>query len=170
MIYFIPIRLNDANALRTVRQSRRESVYMYHYTESGLQNVWLTNGFDICEIDGEKAVSVSDVDNLHEVIGRSIAAKSSLSAAEVRFLRKELGLSQKRLADLLGSTEQTVSLWERRGRMPKGYDRLIRLLYLEKLDGNVKIQEIINRLIELDFRQGEKLILSDTRSGWRLAA
>jgi len=54
--------------------------------------------------------------------------------------------------------------------MPKGYDRLIRLLYLEKIDGNVKVQEIINRLIELDFHQSEKLILSDTRLGWRLAA
>ena len=54
--------------------------------------------------------------------------------------------------------------------MPKGYDRLVRLLYLEKIDGNVKVQEIINRLIELDFRQSEKLVFSDTRTGWRLAA
>lgn len=143
---------------------------MYHYTECGLQNVWLTNGYDVCEIDGEKAVSMSDVDELHELIGRSIAAKSNLNAREIRFLRKELGLSQKRLADLLGSTEQTVSLWERRGRMPKGYDRLVRLLYLEKIDGNVKVQEIINRLIEFDFRQSEKLVFSDTRTGWRLVA
>ncbi len=143
---------------------------MYHYTECGLQNVWLTNGYDVCEIDGEKAVSMSDVDELHELIGRSIAAKSNLNAREIRFLRKELGLSQKRLEDLLGSTEQTVSLWERRGRMPKGYDRLVRLLYLEKIDGNVKVQEIINRLIELDFRQSEKLVFSDTRTGWRLVA
>lgn len=143
---------------------------MYHYTECGLQNVWLTNGYDVCEVDGEKAVSISDVDELHELIGRSIAAKSNLNATEIRFLRKEIGLSQKRLADLLGSTEQTVSLWERRGRMPKGYDRLVRLLYLEKIDGNVKVQETINRLIELDFRQSEKLVFSDTRTGWRLAA
>ncbi|MDP4910199.1 MAG: helix-turn-helix domain-containing protein [Burkholderiaceae bacterium] len=143
---------------------------MYHYTECGLQNVWLTNGYDVCEVDGEKAVSISDVDELHELIGRSVAAKSNLNATEIRFLRKEIGLSQKRLADLLGSTEQTVSLWERRGRMPKGYDRLVRLLYLEKIDGNVKVQEIINRLIELDFRQSEKLVFSDTRTGWRLAA
>lgn len=143
---------------------------MYHYKECGLQNVWLTNGYDICEIDGEEAISISDVDELHEVIGRAVAAKSNLNASEIRFLRKELGLSQKRMADLLGSTEQTVSLWERRGRIPKGYDRLIRLLYLEKIDGNVKVQEIINRLIELDSHQSEKLILSDTRLGWRLAA
>lgn len=143
---------------------------MFHYTECGLKNVWLTNGYDICEIDGEKAVSISDVDALNEVIGRLLAAKSDLNGDEIRFIRKELGLSQKRLADLLGSTEQTVSLWERRGRIPKSFDRLIRLLYLEKIDGNVKVQEIINRLIDLDYQHSEKLILSDTRSGWRLAA
>ena len=143
---------------------------MYHYTECGLKNVWLTNGYQVCEFDGEKAVSITDAEQLHEVIGRTLAAKSTLSAAEIRFLRKELGLSQKRLADLLGSTEQTVSLWERRGRIPTGYDRLIRLLYLENIDGNIKVQEIIDRLIELDDRQNVRLVLSDTRTGWRLAA
>jgi putative transcriptional regulator len=143
---------------------------MYHYTECGLKNVWLTNGFNIREINGEKAVSISEVDQLHDVIGRSLAAKNNLNSTEVRFLRKELGLSQRRLGDLLGTTEQTVSLWERRGRIPKVYDRLIRLLYLEKIDGNVKVQAIIDRLIELDVRQTERLILSDTRHGWRIAA
>ncbi len=143
---------------------------MYHYTESGLKNVWLTNGFKIKKIDGEQAVAISDADVLHQVIGRALAAKPYLTGLELRYLRKEIGLSQKRLADLLGSTEQTVSLWERRGRMPKGYDRLVRLLYLEQIDGNVKIQEIIHRLIELDSRENEKLIFSDTRSGWRQAA
>ncbi len=143
---------------------------MYHYTECGLNNVWLTNGFNRINVDGETAVSISDADQLHEAIGRALANKPYLTGAELRFLRKEIGLSQKRLADLLGTTEQTVSLWERRGRIPKGYDRLVRLLFLEKLDGNIKIQEIINRLIELDNHQTEKLVFSDTSSGWKKAA
>ncbi len=143
---------------------------MYHYTECGLNNVWLTNGFNRCNVDGEIAVAISDADRLHEVIGRALASKPYLTGAELRFLRKEIGLSQKRLADLLGSTEQTVSLWERRGHIPKGYDRLVRLLFLEKLDGNIKIQEIINRLIELDNHQTEKLVFSDTSTGWKKAA
>lgn len=143
---------------------------MYHYIECGLSNVWLKNGYDVLEIDGEKAISISDVDTLHEAIGRSVASTSNLNAEEIRFLRKELGLSQKRLADLLGSTEQTVSLWERGGRMPKVYDRLIRLLYLEKIDGNINVQAMIEKLIALDFQQDKKLVFSDTRMGWRLAA
>ncbi|MBM3451491.1 MAG: helix-turn-helix domain-containing protein, partial [Armatimonadetes bacterium] len=38
-----------------------------------------------------------------------------LTGAELRFLRRELNLSQRRLAELLGVEEQTVSLWELRG-------------------------------------------------------
>jgi hypothetical protein len=41
---------------------------MYHYTECGLKNVWLTNGYQVCEFDGEKAVSITDAEQLHEVI------------------------------------------------------------------------------------------------------
>lgn len=143
---------------------------MYHYTESGLRNVWLTNGYTFKSIDGEAAVAISGADELHETIGRTLAHKPYLTGTELRFLRKELGLSQKRLADLIGSTEQTVSLWERKGRMPRGYDRLIRILYLESLDGNVKVQEMIDRLVDLDKRAEEKLVFEDTGSGWKKAA
>jgi len=143
---------------------------MYHYTECGLSNVWLQNGYSVKEVDGHKAVSISDADQLHEVIGRTLANKPYLKATELRFLRKELGLSQSRLAALLGTTEQTVSLWERKGRIPKGHDRLIRLLYIEKIDGNVKIQEMINKLIDLDRKENERLIFSDTTGGWKMAA
>jgi putative transcriptional regulator len=143
---------------------------MYHYTESGLSNVWLVNGYSVRKFEGEPAVSITDADELHRVIGRALSCKPYLTAVELRFLRKELGLSQKRLADMLGTSEQTVSLWERRGKMPKGYDRIIRALYLEHLDGNVKIQELIERLVELDQIEEEKLIFQDTGTGWKKAA
>jgi len=124
-----------ANGSRLSLYSEEMTMKMYHYTECGLSNVWLQNGYSVKEIDGHKAVSISDADQLHEVIGRTLANKPYLKATELRFLRKELGLSQSRLAALLGTSEQTVSLWERKGRIPKGHDRLIRLLYIEKLMG-----------------------------------
>lgn len=143
---------------------------MYHYTESGLRNVWLANGYKVRNVGGEEAVAIHDVDQLHKVIGRNLARKPSLTGVELRFLRKEMGLSQKRLADMLGSSEQTVSLWERGGRMPVGYDRLVRAFYLEFLDGNVKLQEMVERLIDLDRTEDEKVIFEDTDSGWKMAA
>jgi len=143
---------------------------MYHYTESGLRNVWLANGYKIRNIDGEDAVAIHDVDQLHRVIGGSLANKPHLTGTELRFLRKEIGLSQAKLAELLGSTEQTVSLWERGRRMPKAYDRLIRAIYLESSDGNVKIREMIDRLIDLDNKDSGRIVFEDVGSGWRKAA
>lgn len=121
---------------------------MYRYTESGLKNVWLTNGYTIKDTPYGKAVSIQDIEGLHRAIGSIIARRPKLTGPELRFLRKEMGMSQKSMADLVGTSEQTVSLWERRGAIPKAAERLIKLAFLESIskDGNVKIKEIIDRL------------------------
>ena len=101
---------------------------MYHYTECGLQKVWLENGYKLHKTPHGKGVSILDVAGLHHMIGRSIALRPRLTGAELRFLRKELDLSQRNLATLLGVSEQIVSLWERQGRIPKGIARLVKRL------------------------------------------
>jgi DNA-binding transcriptional regulator YiaG len=139
---------------------------MYHYTESGLQNVWLANGYHVRKTAYGPAVSIEDADGLHVAIGRSLARKSHLTGTEFRFLRKELDLSQGRAAGLLGTTEQAVSLWERKGKIPRTADRMFRALYLEAVDGNVKLKELIERVADLDRTDGDKLIFQDTEQGW----
>lgn len=143
---------------------------MYHYTESGLQNVWLENGYHVRNTPYGKAVAIEDADGLHRAIGRSIARKSHLTGAEFRFLRKELDLSQNRAAGLLGTTEQVVSLWERKGKIPKTADRMFRAIYIEAIDGNVKLKELIERVADLDRKPEEKLVFQDTEQGWLPAA
>lgn len=144
---------------------------MYHYTESGLSNVWLSNGYTERVIHGEKAVSISDADQLHQAIGCALARKAQLTGAELRFLRKELGLSQDRLGLIVGASEQTVSLWERRGKIPIAVQRLAKFVYLAQLDGNGAICEVLKRLIELDTEVAEqKLVFEDTNTGWKEAA
>lgn len=143
---------------------------MYHYTECGLDNVWLVNGFHVEVIDGEEYVSFEDADELHRVIGRSLVEKPNLTGAEVRFLRKELGMPQRVLAQFLGTSEQTLSLWERGAAVPDGEGRLLKALYLEKLDGNVKIAELLERIIDLDRKEEERLVFQDTECGWKMAA
>lgn len=139
---------------------------MYHYTEVGLQNVWLANGYNERTTAYGKAVSIDDADGLHLAIGREIARQSYLTGCEFRFLRKELDLSQHRVADLLGTSEQTVALWEKRGKIPKTADRMFRAIYLEAIDGNVKLKELIERAADLDRKGDEKMIFQDTSSGW----
>ena len=147
---------------------------MYHYTESGLQNVWLSNGYVTHKTPYGKSVAIHDVEGLHRVIGRSIANKPKLTGAELRFLRKEMGLSQAALALLVGTSEQNVSLWERRGRIPKASDRLIRVLYLEqKFGNNVQIKALIERINALDKHAQEKLVFEHETNGkyeWKEAA
>jgi len=125
---------------------------MYHYTESGLGNVWLMNGYVMKKTPYGEGVSIQDVEGLHRLIGTIIAKRPKLSGSELRFLRKEMGMSQRVLAVFLGSSEQNISLWERRGRTPQTADRLIKLAYLETIsnDGNVQIRALIERLNALD--------------------
>ncbi len=144
---------------------------MYHYTESGLRNVWLSNGYTERAIHGEKAVSITDADQLHKVIGRALTRKPHLTGAEFRFLRKELGLSQTRIGQIVGASEQTVSLWERRGKIPVATQRLVKFVYLARLDGNEAVCDALDRIIELDAGSADdKLVFEDTKSGWKEAA
>ena len=143
---------------------------MYHYTESGLQDVWLTSGFTVVKTKHGKGVAIQDVEGLHRVIGKAIAHKPRLTGAELRFLRKEMQMPQSALALLVGTSEQNVSLWERRGRMPKTADRLVRVIYLEHIGNNPKIREIIDRLNEQDPGEAERLTFSSHSGRWREAA
>ncbi|HZQ61640.1 MAG TPA: transcriptional regulator [Casimicrobiaceae bacterium] len=145
---------------------------MYHYTECGLQNVWLENGYEIEKTPYGKAVAIQDVAGLHRLIGREIARRPRLTGAELRFLRKELDLSQRGLAGLLGTSEQNVSLWERRGKVPRGSARLLKILYLERLEGNVKVREIIDNFVEQDEHTPADTLRLKVRRGieWKAAA
>lgn len=143
---------------------------MYHYTESGLQNIWLENGYVVRQTKYGKGVSINDVDGLHRSIGRSLAMKPHLAGCEFRFLRKEMGLSQSAMASLLGTSEQNISLWERRGRIPRTGDRLVRLIYLEHIGNNAKIRELIDRLNTLDQQKVDRLYFAERAGKWKEAA
>lgn len=144
---------------------------MYHYTESGLQNIWLANGYAVVKTKHGKGVSIRDVDGLHRMIGKALAKKPKLTGSELRFLRKEMGMSQGALAALVGTSEQNVSLWERRGAIPKTADRLIRLIYLEHMGNNSRVRELIDRLNLQDREQWlERMTFSEQAGKWREAA
>ncbi len=143
---------------------------MYHYTECGLRNVWLKNGYVIHNTPGGEGVSIQDAEGLHQLIGRRLAHRPKLTGAELRFLRKEIGMSQRALGGLLGTSEQNISLWERRGRMPKVSDRMVKIIYLEHLDGNVHVRKMIENLNDIDASQDGKLRFEENSGHWKEAA
>lgn len=145
---------------------------MYHYRECGLRNVWLTNGFDEhCTPYGE-GISIHDIEGLHRAIARGLVNKGGrLTGSELRFLRQEMGLSQAKLAQLLGNEAQTVALWEKRGGQPRMADRLIRAIYREQQEGNAHIIQMIERLVDTDLNESDaRLTLEQSETGWKLAA
>src|SRR5262245_51489104 len=108
----------------------------YHYIECGLSNIYLVNGFNIIETSLGKAVSINNVDGLHNAIGLFlISTMKDLSGSEIRFLRHEMLMSQKTLSSLLGVSEQEIRRWENgKIKIPKPSESLLRLLYREHVN------------------------------------
>ncbi|MFI5330983.1 MAG: type II TA system antitoxin MqsA family protein [Desulfobaccales bacterium] len=107
----------------------------YHYTESGLQNVWLV-GVEIFECDcGEKFAILPCLEGLHKVIAKILLTKEDqLTGREIRFLRKHMGLKAKDFAKHIGVMNVTVSRWEREETIPPTpIDRLIRFFYATEM-------------------------------------
>ncbi len=145
---------------------------MYHYQEGGLGNIWLVNGYDTHDTPYGDGISIHDVGGLHKAIARGLVDKSrKLSGAELRFLRKEMGLSQAKLAAIIGNDAQTVALWEKRSTQPNIADRFVRALYREFDQGNAHIRDMIDQLVDGDVDEDEDRITFEQGSnGWKVAA
>lgn len=105
---------------------------MYHYRESGLPNVYLTNGYREVVTAYGRSVAIEDVEVLHAAIATTLVIeRQHLTGREVRFIRKFLNLTQAQLANLLGVEEQSVRRWEKLSRVPKAADHSVRLIFLD---------------------------------------
>jgi len=125
---------------------------LYHYSECGLPNVYLKNGFTLEEIDGEEYLSIEDVDGLHHAIALQLAEKKqSLTGREFRFFRQLFNHSRRVLGELLGVDQQTVGRWEKgESAIPKTVDAAIRQLYLESVNEDSNLSFLLQRLAETE--------------------
>ena len=125
----------------------------YHYTECGLDYIYLRNGYDVVKTTQGLKLHIHNVEGLHRAIGEMLVSdKKHLDGNEFRFLRHELNMTQLNLSALLGVDVQTVANWEK-GKIkdvPGPAQRVIRLLYSEKMDGNQEICGPLEKLAELD--------------------
>lgn len=145
---------------------------MYHYTDSGLDNIYLVNGFTKRETPYGVGVSIEDIDGLHRTIGKWVATfPKAITGAELRFLRHELDLSQKKLGLMMGKSEQAIGRWERASSKPidPAADRLIRIFYVEHVDGNETVKSLIDRLCQIDQLEHAKCKLEERNGRWHVA-
>ena len=141
----------------------------YHYTESGLDNVWLASGFIRHETPYGPAVAVERADELLELLAMDLVDKPSrLTGKEFRYLRAMLLLSQASVAQAHGVGEQVVSLWERHGKVPKANDFLMRLDYLARKGETDKLPAVLERMREVETPVLRRIVGKLTTRGWRL--
>ncbi len=107
----------------------KESPTMYHYTVSGMDNIYLKDvtadgpdGFTVC---------IPSIDDLHDRLCRYLAlVKRPLRGLEIMFLRTEMGLTLEDLESSLNIEAGTIEE-SRTFRLQSGpADRLLRLLAL----------------------------------------
>lgn len=131
---------------------------MYQYIGCGLDNVWLTDGYQVKQTPYGTSVSVENVEGLHNAIGQYLVdSKPALSGKEFRFLRSELEMSQKSFGDLLGVTDQAVARWEKLDKVETYGDRWMRVLYKLYRGGSPDIVALVSRLNEMEKINFEKM-------------
>lgn len=143
---------------------------MYHYTGCGLNYVYLKNGYNMKKTPYGDGVTIHDIDGLHRAIASDIVEnRPELSPDEFRFMRKELGFTQARLGSILDVDQQTVANWEKGNtKLPNMVAIFLRSVFRERINGQPKLEELINRINELDMElRGIKLTLEETESGWK---
>ena len=122
------IKCDTCGGLTEVREGQT-----YQYKECGLDNVYFENiELRVCEACGAATPRIRRILDLHTTIARAVALKPGpLSGAEIRFLRKHLGLKAREWAALLRIDQATLSRWENGAQQigPQA-DTLIRLPYL----------------------------------------
>jgi len=146
----------------------------YHYTESGLDNIYLLNGYKVTTTKAGKEIFIHDIHGLHKAIGENLALKQGLlSGKEIRFIRHLLDWSQTRLAHATGVNYQSILRWEKhKGSISITADRSIKWLCLAYIK-SPDIYNIINEISEMDSKEDtvvQKLEFKEDDGKWRMSA
>lgn len=146
----------------------------HHYVDCGLDNIYLVNGFKTRNFNGKEFVQISHPAKLHKAITSFLVhSPTALSRKELRFLRKEMNLSQKALGDLIGKTDQAVARWESgKGSIDPSSDRLVKMLANERiLEEQSEISELLRMYAELDNQAYEaRILFAEQEDRWSKCA
>lgn len=108
---------------------------LHHYTECGLENVYIEGVEYGTDEDGNRTIKYPPVNRLHKAIANEIInAPGLLRGREIRFLRTEMGMTQADLARFLHRNGQSVARWEKgEVAVDAAQDVLIRQLAVERI-------------------------------------
>jgi putative transcriptional regulator len=128
----------------------------YRYRASGLDYVFLLNGVTVQDTPYGAMVTIDNVHALHRAIGlRIVESAAPIVGAEFRFLRKHMGLSQRELASLMRTSDQTVANYEKRRTEPGPADAFMRIAYLLHIEPGERVPENVVKSLSERLRTGE---------------
>lgn len=142
---------------------------MYHYTDGGLRNVWLVNGYEIRKTPYGNGVAFHNLDGLTQSICTALTRKAApLTGSEFRYIRSAgMLLSQPALGKLMGIDGQSVARWEKTSKVPRWADKLVRLLYVAQAEGNEPIARAVERIRAVERLVKQKILVKESRGRWR---
>lgn len=125
--------------------------HRYHYTESGLDNVWL-EGVTVyscpnCELE---SADIPDLEGLHNLIAKDLLLTPlPLRGIELRFLRKETKLKLKEFAEILEVDPKTINNLEKAVHLSKQTDLAVRVLVISTLWQGEELIETLTEFAQI---------------------
>jgi DNA-binding transcriptional regulator YiaG len=137
-----------------------------------LAGIYLHNGYEAVEHDGEKYVSIKDTLGLNRCIGEHIVyTRKELTAEEIKFLRKTMDMTQSELGQWMGYSSQQVARWEKaQAAIPDPAGRLFRALFLDKMrrpDECWSFMELLTSIEEIDDTPPRELSFCFDGDSWQ---
>ena len=143
----------------------------YHYTQCGLDDVYLLNGYRRTKTPYGSGVRIEHVEELQETIAEWLCrTKALLNGKEFRFLRKLMDCTQADLSVWLGCDVQTVARWEKGADINGSADKLIRILYFGSRSIQIDAAELIKTVAALDTKVVERQVFQEDNGAWKAAA
>lgn len=147
----------------------------FRYIDSGLDYVYLTNGYQVEDTPYGMVYKIEAIDQLHEAIADDILSSNRpIRGQELRYLRGMLGLSQEALGAILSKSRATIAKWEgkRTEQIDETADKLLRSFYDMQMNGSELAKQLLDLFKRVDeFENGYTDDVFESQDGnWKRAA
>ena len=147
----------------------------HHYTESGLQNVYIDGLVPFQDDAGDWVITIPAINELHAVIALGIVShEHGITGDELRFLRTEMGMTQAELAEVVHHDKQAIGRWERgEYEIDSKAEAIIRRHAIETLglEAKMSMQDLSRRSVPTVKEQPINIeMMNDNGAKYRLLA